>query len=158
MNYTSQTQDASMEDILSSIRKILSSDEENPQNMVKPSAPEPLELVDVVPDEKSSLKVMPKEIEPELPPCKEASIDSSLFTTNFISQKTLSASISALSSLKDAAKEPPLKIPSGHTSIEDLAKDLLFPLLKEWVDQNLPALVEKIVREEIQCLTKTILK
>jgi len=154
MNYTSQTQDASMEDILSSIRKILSSDEENPQNMIKPSAAEPLELVDVVPDEKA----IPKEIEPELPPCKEASIDSSLFTPNFISQKTLSASISALSSLKDAAKEPPLKIPSGHTSIEDLAKDLLFPLLKEWVDQNLPALVEKIVREEIQCLTKTMLK
>jgi cell pole-organizing protein PopZ len=35
-------------------------------------------------------------------------------------------------------------------SIDDLARELLHPMLKQWLDQNLPRLVEKLVREEIE--------
>jgi cell pole-organizing protein PopZ len=35
-------------------------------------------------------------------------------------------------------------------TIEDLTKDMLQPLLKQWLDDNLPSLVERIVREEIE--------
>jgi cell pole-organizing protein PopZ len=35
-------------------------------------------------------------------------------------------------------------------SIDDLARELLHPILKQWLDQNLPRLVEKLVREEIE--------
>jgi uncharacterized protein len=35
-------------------------------------------------------------------------------------------------------------------SIDDLARELLHPMLKHWLDQNLPRLVEKLVREEIE--------
>ncbi len=35
-------------------------------------------------------------------------------------------------------------------TIEQLIKDLLRPMLKEWLDQQLPDLVEGIVREEIE--------
>lgn len=39
--------------------------------------------------------------------------------------------------------------PQGRT-IEDLTKDLLRPMLQQWLDDNLPPLVEKLVREEIE--------
>jgi cell pole-organizing protein PopZ len=35
-------------------------------------------------------------------------------------------------------------------SIEEMTRDLLKPMLKQWLDDNLPALVERLVREEIQ--------
>jgi len=38
---------------------------------------------------------------------------------------------------------------SGH-SLEDLVRELLLPLLKQWLDQNLPQLVERRVNAEIE--------
>ena len=46
---------------------------------------------------------------------------------------------------------------SAHTvltperrTLEDLVKDMLRPMLKSWLDDNLPALVERLVRAEIE--------
>lgn len=39
---------------------------------------------------------------------------------------------------------------SEPRTIEDLTKDMLKPLLKQWLDDNLPSLVERIVRDEIE--------
>ena len=38
----------------------------------------------------------------------------------------------------------------GERSVEDLARELLRPILKAWLDHNLPKLVERLVREEIE--------
>jgi cell pole-organizing protein PopZ len=38
----------------------------------------------------------------------------------------------------------------GARSIDDLARELLHPMLKQWLDENLPQLVERLVREEIE--------
>jgi cell pole-organizing protein PopZ len=38
----------------------------------------------------------------------------------------------------------------GERSIDDLARELLHPMLKQWLDQNLARIVEKLVREEIE--------
>ncbi len=35
-------------------------------------------------------------------------------------------------------------------TLEDLIKELLRPMLKEWLDQNLPSITEKLVRKEIE--------
>jgi cell pole-organizing protein PopZ len=35
-------------------------------------------------------------------------------------------------------------------SYDDIAADLLRPMLQEWLDENLPTLVERLVREEIE--------
>ena len=42
-------------------------------------------------------------------------------------------------------------VPLGNTqqSIADLVKELLRPMLKEWLDDNLPPLVERLVEKEI---------
>jgi uncharacterized protein len=37
-----------------------------------------------------------------------------------------------------------------HQSVEDMARDMLQPMLREWLDDNLPTLVERLVREEIE--------
>ncbi len=42
-----------------------------------------------------------------------------------------------------------LALGSGN-SLEDLVKEMVRPMLKEWLDQNLPALVKHLVRKEIQ--------
>ena len=39
---------------------------------------------------------------------------------------------------------------TGDRSIEDLTRELLRGMLKQWLDDNLPAMVERIVREEIE--------
>ncbi|MFD1744071.1 PopZ family protein [Rhizobium helianthi] len=35
-------------------------------------------------------------------------------------------------------------------TVEDMAKEMLKPMLREWLDDNLPTLVERLVREEIE--------
>ncbi len=42
-----------------------------------------------------------------------------------------------------------LALGSGN-SLDDLVKEMVRPMLKEWLDQNLPALVKHLVRKEIQ--------
>ena len=39
-------------------------------------------------------------------------------------------------------------------TLEDLVGDMLRPMLKDWLDDNLPALVEKLVREEIERVSR----
>ncbi|GAA4642267.1 pole-organizing protein PopZ [Pontixanthobacter gangjinensis] len=44
---------------------------------------------------------------------------------------------------------PPQIVRSGETSLEGLVRDLLRPMLSEWLDENLPGMVEKMVKDEI---------
>jgi cell pole-organizing protein PopZ len=39
-------------------------------------------------------------------------------------------------------------------TLEDLVKEMLRPLLKSWLDDNLPSLVERIVRTEIERVSR----
>lgn len=39
---------------------------------------------------------------------------------------------------------------ANRRSFDDIAADLLRPMLQEWLDDNLPTLVERLVREEIE--------
>jgi uncharacterized protein len=42
-----------------------------------------------------------------------------------------------------------LPIGSGHT-LEDLVKEMLRPMLRDWLDANLPSMVERLVKREIE--------
>lgn len=44
---------------------------------------------------------------------------------------------------------PPQIVRSGETSLEALTRELLRPALAEWLDKNLPPLVERMVAAEI---------
>jgi len=45
------------------------------------------------------------------------------------------------------APEPP-RTPAAARTLDDMAAELLRPMLKTWLDEHLPTLVERIVREE----------
>lgn len=44
---------------------------------------------------------------------------------------------------------PPQIVRSGETSLEGLTRELLRPMLAEWLDRHLPAMVEEMVKAEI---------
>jgi cell pole-organizing protein PopZ len=39
-------------------------------------------------------------------------------------------------------------------TLEDIVKDMLRPLLKQWLEDNLPGLVERLVRAEIERVSR----
>ena len=56
----------------------------------------------------------------------------------------------SLGSLRTVMREQrALTTHRGGPSIEDVVREEIRPLLREWLDQNLPALVEQLVRSEI---------
>ena len=57
-------------------------------------------------------------------------------------------SLAALSIMAQPAAAPQI-VRSGETSLEGLARELLRPALAEWLDKNLPPLVERMVSAEI---------
>ena len=44
--------------------------------------------------------------------------------------------------------------PSSGTSLEDLTRELMRPMIKQWLDANLPNLVEELVAREIRRLSE----
>lgn len=44
---------------------------------------------------------------------------------------------------------PPQIVRSGETSLEGLTRELLRPMLSQWLDANLPGMVERMVKDEI---------
>ena len=66
-------------------------------------------------------------------------------TTDFLISHEASASVSdAFGRLSDSLK------PSQPQTVEDLMKEMLRPMLKAWLDDNLPSLVERLVQDEIE--------
>lgn len=57
-------------------------------------------------------------------------------------------SLAALAMLAEPGA-PPQIVRSGETSLEGLTRELLRPALAEWLDKNLPTLVERMVAAEI---------
>ena len=57
-------------------------------------------------------------------------------------------SLAALAMLAEPGV-PPQIVRSGETSLEALTRELLRPALAEWLDKNLPSLVERMVAAEI---------
>ena len=44
---------------------------------------------------------------------------------------------------------PPQIVRSGETSLEGMAREMLRPMLAQWLDDNLPGMVEDLVKAEI---------
>lgn len=57
-------------------------------------------------------------------------------------------SLAALALLSQPGAAPQI-VRSGETSLEGLTRDLLRPMLAQWLETNLPAMVERLVSAEI---------
>ena len=65
-----------------------------------------------------------------------------------ISSSTMAAVDSAFHSLSHTV------LGQNARTLEDLVKEMLRPMLKSWLDDNLPSLVERIVRAEIERVSR----
>jgi cell pole-organizing protein PopZ len=60
------------------------------------------------------------------------------------------AAFAQLGSLpRERRRETELPLGSADRTLEDIVRDLLRPMLQTWLDENLPGIVERLVRQEI---------
>lgn len=173
-----QQPEPSMEEILSSIRRIISEDGQRergdpPPLTAEPAAPatiqdeaveeEVLELTEVVAEaptepelvleeEPLSLTEAPMPPEPAAAPVAPAVATprAPASTGRIISEPTELAAVAALSILAQLVNPDRQLNAEGRQMIESAIRDKIEPLLRDWLDGNLPQLVERLVREEIQ--------
>jgi cell pole-organizing protein PopZ len=81
--------------------------------------------------------------EPRRPLAPPATLDTAL-----MSNTTATAVDSAFNALASTV------LGQNARTLEDLVKEMLRPMLKSWIDDNLPGLVERIVRAEIERVSR----
>jgi hypothetical protein len=79
---------------------------------------------------------------------------------SIVSDTTVDASTVSLGRLARAVRrEAALRAFSGGEDdrrVEDLVRESMAPMLKEWLDRNLPQMVERVVREEIDKMVRRL--
>lgn len=168
--------DPSMEEILASIRRILN-EEEQPAALDLPPETEPEEDVLVL---DQSMLVSPPAPEPEaqapvadpvpVPPAAIAPVSpprpepdavvetppppvfaAAALGPELVAPEAAAAAASSVGSLmRTLAAGRATQVWSGGPTLEDMVRAELRPLLKDWLDTNLPPLVERLVRAEIE--------
>lgn len=136
--------DPSMDDILASIRKILNEDDAP----AKPPAAEPVEeALELTPD---MMIAAPPEAPASPPPAEPAPVAAPVAA--LVSAPAAAAAAAALGQLSRAVAQDRAAVISRAPglSIEEVVREELRPLLKEWLDTHLPPLVERLVRAEIE--------
>ena len=63
-------------------------------------------------------------------------------------REAMRQNFAALAMLAQPGKQPQI-VRQGETSLEGLTRELLRPMLAEWLDKNLPGMVEELVKAEI---------
>lgn len=158
-----QGADPSMEDILASIRRILSEDEAAPAAapadedvlVLEPSmmrsdlpTPAPAPSAESAAADPPPVASGPPPSAPEPPDEAEPMPPSG---AGLVAPETAAAAAAAVAGLvRTLASDRALQVRAGGPTIEDLVRQMLRPLLKDWLDANLPALVERQVRAEIE--------
>ena len=193
-------QEPSMEEILASIRRIISEDDIDDaksndtavEEGVEEENDDVLELTDVVEDEEPVQEIepageeapqsqddidtlfdeadlsntddeielveeeeeeSPTEVAAEVTPLPIAAVAPEGSILDQAPATAATGSLSGLVAMVDAAHGTP--IGNGNRTIEDLVKEVMRPMIKEWLDDNLPALVERVVRREVERLSRT---
>ncbi|MFZ0267053.1 DUF2497 domain-containing protein [Caulobacter sp.] len=177
------SQEPTMEEILASIRRIISEDdapaeeaaaapepeaESEPESEPAPVAeeapaeddvleltdpietPAPVETlgdIDVYPSEPASEPATPAAPASEPETIQGFSRDD--VADNLVGDQAASLAATAFGSLSSA-----LLLPKDGRTLEDVVRELLRPLLKEWLDQNLPRIVETKVEEEVHRIAR----
>ena len=163
--HSGQSGDPSMEDILASIRRILSEEEGGPANPEAESPPAATPTPPPVADDVLVLDTSMMVAEPEphpapvaapqpRPPAPLAEPEPAAApapAAGLLAPETEQAASGAMNELvRRLAAERQTQIHSSGPTIEDLVRSELRPMLKSWLDQHLPPLVERLVRTEIE--------
>ncbi|MEM7665358.1 MAG: DUF2497 domain-containing protein [Pseudomonadota bacterium] len=173
-----QDSEASVEEILESIKKVIARDnrdgamqarrrleaEANEAEEVQTPDIEPIETETVAPDEdgKEVLDLAEMEFAEDVESDTDAWVEDEAeepadndseddVETPLIAENVRGAmqeNLAALAMLAEPGAKPQI-VRSGETSLEGLTRELLRPMLAEWLDRNLPGMVEKLVQAEI---------
>jgi len=130
----------SMEDILASIKRIIAEDSAVPAEAARPR---PRAVPDPEPDTAEAQDGVLELTHPLGAETPEAPL---------VSGEAAEATRALLARLSTLAIRGE---PGMDNTLEGLVRDILKPLLKEWLDANLPALVENLVNREITRITGT---
>ena len=142
----------SVEEILESIKKVIARDNRDAQQaerrrresagvMLTPGKPTDHDGNELDDDEVLELGEAGELVESGETPRLEG------LTTETAAQ-SMRESLAALAMIAEPGV-PPQIVRSGETSLEGLTRELLRPMLAEWLDRNLPEMVERLVRAEI---------
>ncbi len=82
------------------------------------------------------------------PAFEPPALESSSPPQQILSRSTVSAVESAFNALAHTV------LSNNARTLEDLVKEMLRPMLKSWLDDNLPGLVERIVKAEIERVSR----
>jgi cell pole-organizing protein PopZ len=176
------SQEPTMEEILASIRRIISEDdapaeeaaaEAAPDESPAPVAEEPpvAEVEEPAPvaaapqpepvadDEEEELELTekvethgdldiysaPAEEAPAVAPAPTAPLSAGL-----VSDHAASAAASSFGALSAA-----ILMPKGDRTLEDVVRELLRPMLQQWLDDNLPTIVQTAVEAEVERIARS---
>ncbi len=116
----------------------------SPKMAPEPKAPEPTPVHTHVPDAPASVMSAPT-------PTESSPMSASLSVQPSIaSQETTSAAAGSISNLVRAlTSDRGAQVSSGGPTIADIVREEMRPMLKSWLDNNLPNMVERMVRSEI---------
>ncbi len=170
-----------MEEILASIRRIISEDDA-PAETAAEAAPEPVAEAVTAPEPVigpeveeevleltepyeapaaetiGDLEVSPPIVEPEPEPSIgdfPVAIDDALVSDAAAAEAANAfAGLAAVGRPASAAPAQDLPFDSGNT-VEGMVREMLRPMLKSWLDANLPAIVEREVRKEVERIARS---
>ena len=135
----------SMEDILASIKKVIAEEKE-----LRAAAPPPLPLGDDDGDEAEDVLELDDPVVAAAPEKVRVPVD---LGPPLASEEAVGTSRQALAELQEvAAAAPP---PPQVNAFESMVREMIRPMMKEWLDAHLSDIVDDHVRREIGRITGT---
>jgi uncharacterized protein len=150
-----QAGEPSVEEILDSIKKVIARDNRADAadlRTQRESAGIPLAREEAEPEElEDDVLDLSDDTEFAESDAPEDLIDDAALVTED-ARVSMQDNFAALAMLSDPGV-PPQIVRSGETSLEGLTRELLRPAIAEWLEYNLPPLVERMVAAEISRIT-----
>ena len=152
-----QENEASVEEILESIKKVIARDNRagalearRRRTLVSEddaAEPAPLARTHQGRDAEEVLDLGEMELQPEAPALPMDSAEETPLIADTV-RDAMQENLAALAMLAEPPARPQI-VRQGETSLEGLTRELLRPMLAEWLEANLPAMVEQLVQAEI---------
>lgn len=122
-----------------------------------PADPEPVSAAEATMTEKP--KTPQQTVAKDAPPEKAAAAPDELISSDAAASSSQSlARLAETIARQETAKQSqaaPVSTESGRT-LEELVTEAMRPMLRDWLDRNLPTLIERVVRKEIQKLVRQV--
>ena len=134
----------SLEEILASIKKVIAEDGRKPRRAPPARSSAPVRQERPVDD----ILELTDSVEPE--PAAHDPNESPLISR--AGEQSMRESLAVLATLTEPGVSPQI-VRSGETSLEGMVRAMLRPMLAEWLDKNLPDMVEALVAKEIGRIT-----